>query len=342
MLKHCSRTSLAFALSFLLHGLAGAILWWAAPTVEATPIVPEPEVLQTAILPPPAPVVTPEPQKIVVAKAEPKVAMNNKSAAEPKPKEDSNAPATGQATEPTPKPASEPPKTEPQPALSKGAPVDVAIKEGGFKIAYDVTGNYKDFEGGGGATFVFNRSGQTYNASLAAKASAFKFNAASTGEVRANTVATTRFQDGGRVSLVGLGKDVAGSQVAVDYAQRNIAFGTSDAAPTALSYDAVYDYLSAMIYIQGALQNSGGSVRNLNLPISKRRTVEIAQVSFAGREDVSTQMGKFDSIPATIVIPSGSIKSIKMWFVPEHNYLPLRIDLEFGKGKANLIARQVS
>lgn len=217
-------------------------------------------------------------------------------------------------------------------------PIETHIQEAGFTIQYDVHATYKSTEADGGATFIFNRTGNTYQATLKSKASIAKFSATSEGEVRSNTIATTRFKDGRTISFLGIGKERAGSQLNVDYTTQQVAFSGSGGAQP-LAHDVVYDYLSAMVYIQALLQNKKGQVSSLSLPIAKRNHIATATVVFGASERLSTAEGVFQAIPATIVIPSGSIQSIRMWFVPDKKYRPLQIELAFNKGKALLISR---
>ena len=331
-----------FALSLASHTAAAALLWFAALDLVAVEM-PAPTVIETTILPPPVAEVTPLPTPKVVEVAPKMVATKKPSSVPDKPINSDGAGATKESTKPVVggdgKATAEPAATVEK--MVKGVPVDAPIKDGGFQIKYDVTANYKGMDAAGGAVFTFNRTGSTYKAELSSHASVAKFNATSEGEIRDNTVATTRFKDGRTIGLLGMGKERGGSNFMVDYVAHAVNFDGANGAVSPLAYDAVYDYLSAMVYIQALLQSKQGRVASLQLPIGKRTSVEMARVTFQSAEHLSTMEGAFeDAIPATIVIPSGSIKSIKMWFVPEKKYRPLQIEIGFNSGNVKLISRE--
>lgn len=305
----------------------------------------EPEVIEATILPPPE----------VVPAAQP-IAPQPKVGAQPKPLPTkaqethiaSTAPAKDGKAEPNIAPSSgdgkppandgQPPITPPATTTTNAVPIDAPIKDGGFVIKYDVFANYKGNEGGGGATFTFNRKGDQYSATLVSQASIAKFSAKSAGEVRDNTVATTDFKDGFSIKFLGMGNERAGTNFRAQYQTQQFHFGSNEVQP--LPQSAVYDYLSAMVYIQAVLQKQRGQVSALTLPIVKKSKIENANVQFAAQERLSTYEGAFQAIPATIIIPSSSIQGFKMWFVPEKNYRPLQIEITFKTGKALLISRE--
>lgn len=329
-----------FTFSLLAHIALCAGLWFGASDLVAVEM-PAPTVIDATILPPPA-IESPKPalEKAPAAPASDKNISTTKQEDKP-----SIAPATSN-DKPASKATSTPAvggndntasKAASAPAVVKSTPIDAPIKDGGFQIKYDVSANYKGMDAAGGAVFTFSRTGATYKAVLSSKASVAKFNAISEGEIRDNTVATTRFSDGRTI----VGREQGGSNFGVDYVERKMSFGTSSGTVSPLVYDTVYDYLSAMVYIQALLQSKQGQVSSLQLPIGKRSTIEMARVTFESPEHLSTMEGAFeDAIPATIVISSGSIKSIKMWFVPAKKYRPLQIEIGFGSGNVRLISRE--
>lgn len=211
-----------------------------------------------------------------------------------------------------------------------------------FQIQYEASVVKGDIEADGTATLTFNRDQNTYTANLAAKASIGKFTAYSEGELRDNTPATTSFRDGRAIQFLGMGKERTGSNFKIDYSTKEIYFNGSGGVQP-LAYPVIYDYLSAIIYLQGLLQQHPEQARagnSLQLPIGKRTAVELATVSFKPVERVSTYEGVFEAHPASIKIPSGSVYSIDLWFVPEKDYRPLMIELGFASGKVKLISRR--
>lgn len=356
VLSLLTRTPKVLLLSLAVHASIGTWLWFSGQDwVSET--IPEPTVIEATILPPPVetPPVPEPPIAAPVVKAEQKAPVPQRGSAEKRAgadkqtgtnldaqsKNDSgtlgHAGDGEQGASDQGSAAGTAAATAPE--LAKGVPIDAPIKDGGFRIWYDVTAKYKDFDANGGATFTFERNGANYRAVLSSKASVAKFNATSEGEIRNNTVATTRFRDGRTISFLGMGKERGGSNFIVDYPSQRVSFGTDNTQP--LAYTAVYDYLAAMVYIQAVLQNKQGNVANLILPIGKRTTIEKAQVSFGAREaGLSTAEGVFEAIPATISIPSGSIQSMKIWFVPSKQYRPLKIEIGFKSGNVVLISRE--
>ena len=330
--------------SGIAHGCA-LFLLGSNPLNVAPEVAIEPKVIEATILPPPE-----------VVPAEEPIAPQPKVSAQPKPLPTkaqkthiaSTAPAKDGTAEPNIAPSSgdgkapandgQPPITPPATTTTNTVPIDAPIKDGVFVIEYNVLANYKDSEVGGGATFTFNRNGDKYSADLTTKASIANFHAASTGEVRDNTVATTAFNDGFNVKFLGMGKERSGTNFKAKYQTQQFHFGSNEVQP--LPQNAVYDYLSAMVYIQAVLQKQRGQVSALTLPIVKKSKIENANVQFAAQERLSTYEGAFQAIPATIIIPSSSIQGLKMWFVPEKNYRPLQIEITFKTGKALLISRK--
>lgn len=326
-------------LSTLIHIALAFLLWFSSRDFVAPEPI-KPNIIEATILP--TPKINPENEPRQTTKIKEKSslvkanALPKKTPATP---QTNTAEINGSLTEtPNSFGKAELNETKPQTAQSS-IPIDAHIQEGGFTIQYDVQAIYKSTEADGGATFTFNRTKNTYQASLKSKASIAKFSATSEGEIRSNTIATKRFRDGRTISFLGIDKERAGTQLNIDYTTQQVAFGGSGGAQP-LAHDVVYDYLSAMVYIQAVLQNKNGHVSSLSLPVAKRNNVETATVKFGALERLSTIEGVFQAIPATIMIPSGSIQSIKMWFVPEKEYRPLQIELSFNKGKALLISRE--
>lgn len=226
----------------------------------------------------------------------------------------------------------------------KGASVDAPIRDGGFQIEYNLEIDFNGDTNEGGATFTFKKTngGNNYEADLIGKVSLLKIGMHSEGEVRSNTLATTRFNGGGGVRGF---KSRTGSSLVVEYATQRMTFGKEATQP--LAYRAVYDYLSAMVFVQSVLQAKQGRISTMELPVAKTKEIKMAKVTFGAPERLSTHErngeagGVFDyAIPAVIAIDSGGLKSMKVWFVPAKNYRPLRIDLVFRDVTAKLTSRQ--
>ena len=363
-------------LSGALHGFLLATLWFTASEIS-TPEPTPPEIVDATILaattevtPKPQPVTTAPTAPATQTKAEtvkptPSTQVEPKQAhatTESKTKTtQSNAPMTADNGTQAPKsngngnsnsnnnPDSTGTTTaaESNTAASKpianGVPIAVS-PIGGFQIEYDVTASKGNIEAGGGATLTFKRNDGTYTADLSAKASIGGFAAHAEGEVRDNTLATTRFKDGRTISFLGMGKEKAGSNFIINYPEKSINFGSTSSGTSPLPYTVVYDYLSAIIYLQALLQQhpeQASAGNHIQLPIGKRSTVEMATVTFKPSERLSTAEGAFEgAVPASIQIPRGSIQRIDVWLVPEKKYRPLQIELGFTSGKVTLISRK--
>lgn len=143
-----------------------------------------------------------------------------------------------------------------------------------------------------------------------------------------------------------MGTEKAGSNFIISYPEKTINFGSTSNGTSPLPYTVVYDYLSAIVYLQALLQQHPDQAQagnHLQLPIGKRSTVEMATVTFKPSERLSTAEGAFEgAVPASIQIPSGSIQRIDVWLVPERKYRPLQIELGFTSGKVTLISRKSS
>lgn len=353
------RSTKNILLSTAIHGGLLAALWLTASELSS-PEPKEPEIIDATILPPPVeepkPVVeTTKSNPIPAVKTAPTPIKNTQpSANEPnKGAEKAATPLANNGTQTpsgtdTGKPNSTPAaSTEASSAaaatkpLTNSVPVPVS-PIGGFTIEYDAMASKGSIEQAGGAKFVFNKSASGYSVDLNARASIGSFSAHSEGEIRGDTIATTRFRDSRKISFLGMGSEKTGSNFIVSYPERTINFGGTSEGTRELQYSAVYDYLSAMVYLQALLQQhpeKGRAGNTLSLPIGKRTEVQPATVTFKSPEQLSTYEGAFSAIPANINIPSGSIKSLDVWFVPEKNYRPLQIELGFSGGKAKLISR---
>ena len=88
------------------------------------------------------------------------------------------------------------------------------------------------------------------------------------------------------------------------------------------------------------LQSSQSNIKSLTLPIIKRNGVQMTRVVFEEPEHLSTYEGTFTATPVTIVIPSGKIQRIKVWFVAEKQYLPLQIVMSFNSGDVIFNSRE--
>ena len=344
------------ALSLGIHGTILALLWSAPSLPINTPEVAPPESIDATILPPP-PAQEKAPEKPVEAAPEPApvphapasspsktAAADNKPAPAPSgtPKTDSAASNPANGTQAASGSATSDKGTNGTGSnatgsgnntkkLAAGAPVAVA-PSGGFQIDYDLDASgSNNAAASGGATLIFNRKGDRYVADLSAKASTLfltaKINGHSEGVVRSNTLASERFSD--TIDLPG-GKWDKQSSFSVNYDARQVTFinkGNTFEQP--LEQDALFDYVSAMAYLQAGFQqgqlNAGQGV--INLPIGKRQEVAQARVTIGDYERISTKETAAEAIPTNIAINSGSIKFIRVWFVPDKKYLPLKMEI---------------
>ena len=343
-------------LSLGIHGTILALLWSAPSLPINTPEVAPPESIDATILPPPpaqekAPEkpdeTAPEPAPVPHAPASSPsktAAADNQPAPAPggTPKADSAASNAANGTQSASGSATSDKGTNGTGSnatgsgnntkkLAAGAPVAVA-PSGGFQIDYDLDASgSNNAAASGGATLIFNRKGDRYVADLSAKASTLfltaKINGHSEGVVRSNTLASERFSD--TIDLPG-GKWDKQSSFSVNYDARQVTFinkGNTFEQP--LEQDALFDYVSAMAYLQAGFQqgqlNAGQGA--ISLPIGKRQEVAQARVTIGDYERISTKETAAEAIPTNIAINSGSIKFIRVWFVPDKKYLPLKMEI---------------
>lgn len=355
------------ALSLLIHGGIIALLWSAPSLPINTPEVAPPESIDATILPPPPtestekPAQAPPASTATTAPAHTPASSPAKTAAADKPP----APApsgtpqantnTSNAADGTQAKAGQTDGkgssgtgtnngTSGAKKLAAGAPVAVA-PSGGFQIDYDLDASGANNAGAsGGARLVFNRKGDRYVADLSAKASTLwltaKINGHSEGQVRNNTIASESFSDS--IDLPG-GKWDKQSSFAVDYANQRVTFtnkGNTFEHP--LEQDALFDYVSAMAYLQAGFQqgqlNAGQGA--VSLPIGKRQEVAQARITIGDYERISTKETAAEAIPTQIAINSGSIKFIRVWFVPEKKFLPLKMEIGVDDKTIVLLSRK--
>ena len=215
--------------------------------------------------------------------------------------------------------------------MPSGAPVAVE-PSGGFQIDYDLDASgANNAAASGGARLVFSRKGDRYVADLSAKASTLfltaKINGHSEGQVRNNTLATEKFTDS--IDLP-RGKWDKQSSFVVNYDARQVTFtNKGNTFERTLEQDALFDYVSAMAYLQAGFQQGQLSAGQgaINLPIGKREEVAQARITIGDYERISTKETSAEAIPTNIAINSGSIKFIRVWFVPDKKYLPLKMEI---------------
>ena len=331
--------------SALLHTALAATLWLNAADYTVDAIKP-PEVIDTTILPPPEPVVeTPAPSLAPTAKKN--QAHAGKAAAKGKNSQakdtvgdnanadgntasagnadaaDKTGDAQGQGLTGADKGATETPSVA---ELPSGVPVDVK-PSGGFTVKYNVTSTGK-LDLGGSGSFTYKRDEANYSADLSITASPFKVGAHSKGEIRPNTLATTEFHDG--YSIFGIGKN--GSRYKIKYNEELVDFnGKGGAKP--LPAKAMFDYVSAIVYIQSLLQQ-GKHPQTLSLYVGKKSDSTKATVTFGTMENISVYNDptSYPAIPASFAIESGSIKSLTIWFVPSKQSLPYKMSIVLKEG----------
>ena len=341
------------ALSLTIHGTIIALLWSAPSLPINTPEVAPPESIDATILPPPPaektvekPDTPPTPAPNAHAPASspttPHVA-DNKPASAPSgtPKADPTTPNAADGAQvakgQTDGKGNTPTTTNGNgiggnsKKLTAGAPVAVA-PSGGFQIDYDLDASgANNAAASGGARLVFSRKGDRYVADLSAKASTLfltaKINGHSEGQVRNNTLATEKFTDS--IDLP-RGKWDKQSSFVVNYDARQVTFtNKGNTFERTLEQDALFDYVSAMAYLQAGFQQGQLSAGQgaINLPIGKREEVAQARITIGDYERISTKETSAEAIPTNIAINSGSIKFIRVWFVPDKKYLPLKMEI---------------
>ena len=341
------------ALSLSIHGSLIALLWSAPSLPINTPEVAPPESIDATILPPPpaeekapdkttaATPAVPAPSAHTPASSPAKTATADKQPAPaPSGTPQANTSASNAANG-TQASAGQPDGkggagtgangTGASKKLSAGAPVAVA-PSGGFQIDYDLDASgANNANASGGARLIFNRKGDRYVADLSAKASTLfltaKINGHSEGVVRSNTLASERFSD--TIDLPG-GKWDKQSSFVVNYDTHQVTFtNKGNTSEQALEQDALFDYVSAMAYLQAGFQqgqlNAGQGA--ISLPIGKRQEVAQARITIGDYERISTKETAADAIPTNIAINSGSIKFIRVWFVPDKKFLPLKMEI---------------
>ena len=341
------------ALSLSIHGSLIALLWSAPSLPINTPEVAPPESIDATILPPPpaeekapdkttaATPAVPAPSAHTPASSPAKTATADKQPAPaPSGTPQANTSASNAANG-TQASAGQPDGkggagtgangTGASTKLSAGAPVAVA-PSGGFQIDYDLDASgANNANASGGARLIFNRKGDRYVADLSAKASTLfltaKINGHSEGVVRSNTLASERFSD--TIDLPG-GKWDKQSSFVVNYDTHQVTFtNKGNTSEQALEQDALFDYVSAMAYLQAGFQqgqlNAGQGA--ISLPIGKRQEVAQARITIGDYEHISTKETAADAIPTNIAINSGSIKFIRVWFVPDKKFLPLKMEI---------------
>ena len=335
------------ALSLTIHGTIIALLWSAPSLPINTPQVVPPESIDATILPPPPaekpvekPDTPPTPAPSTHTGA-PSAHSASSTPSAPKSASDSTNSADKLSASADGTQAAGAGKSDTAQAdkgnggakkpLPSGAPVAVE-PSGGFQIDYDLDASgANNAAASGGARLVFSRKGDRYVADLSAKASTLfltaKINGHSEGQVRNNTLATEKFSDS--IDLPG-GKWDKQSSFVVNYDARQVTFTyKGNTFERTLEQDALFDYVSAMAYLQAGFQQGQLSAGQgaINLPIGKREEVAQARITIGDYERISTKETAAEAIPTNIAINSGSIKFIRVWFVPDKKYLPLKMEI---------------
>ena len=335
------------ALSLTIHGTIIALLWSAPSLPINTPEVVPPESIDATILPPPPaekpvekPDTPPTPAPSTHTGA-PSAHSASSTPSAPKSASDSTNSADKLSASADGTQAAGAGKSDTAQAdkgnggakkpLPSGAPVAVE-PSGGFQIDYDLDASgANNAAASGGARLVFSRKGDRYVADLSAKASTLfltaKINGHSEGQVRNNTLATEKFSDS--IDLPG-GKWDKQSSFVVNYDARQVTFNNKgNTFERTLEQDALFDYVSAMAYLQAGFQQGQLSAGQgaINLPIGKREEVAQARITIGDYERISTKETAAEAIPTNIAINSGSIKFIRVWFVPDKKYLPLKMEI---------------
>ena len=335
------------ALSLTIHGTIIALLWSAPSLPINTPEVATPESIDATILPPPPaekpvekPDTPPTPAPSTHTGA-PSAHSASSTPSAPKSASDSTNSADKLSASADGTQAAGAGKSDTAQAdkgnggakkpLPSGAPVAVE-PSGGFQIDYDLDASgANNAAASGGARLVFSRKGDRYVADLSAKASTLfltaKINGHSEGQVRNNTLATEKFTDS--IDLP-RGKWDKQSSFVVNYDARQVTFNNKgNTFERTLEQDALFDYVSAMAYLQAGFQQGQLSAGQgaINLPIGKREEVAQARITIGDYERISTKETAAEAIPTNIAINSGSIKFIRVWFVPDKKYLPLKMEI---------------
>ena len=336
------------ALSLTIHGTIIALLWSAPSLPINTPEVAPPESIDATILPPPpaeklaekpdtpptpsTPAATPSAHSAPSAPSTPSAPKSASDSANSADKLSASADGT-QAAGAGKSDTAQADKGNggAKKPLPSGAPVAVE-PSGGFQIDYDLDASgANNAAASGGARLVFSRKGDRYVADLSAKASTLfltaKINGHSEGQVRNNTLATEKFSDS--IDLPG-GKWDKQSSFVVNYDARQVTFtNKGNTFERTLEQDALFDYVSAMAYLQAGFQQGQLSAGQgaINLPIGKREEVAQARITIGDYERISTKETSAEAIPTNIAITSGSIKFIRVWFVPDKKYLPLKMEI---------------
>ena len=336
------------ALSLTIHGTIIALLWSAPSLLINTPEVAPPESIDATILPPPpaeklaekpdtpptpsTPAATPSAHSAPSAPSTPSAPKSASDSANSADKLSASADGT-QAAGAGKSDTAQADKGNggAKKPLPSGAPVAVE-PSGGFQIDYDLDASgANNAAASGGARLVFSRKGDRYVADLSAKASTLfltaKINGHSEGQVRNNTLATEKFTDS--IDLP-RGKWDKQSSFVVNYDARQVTFtNKGNTFERTLEQDALFDYVSAMAYLQAGFQQGQLSAGQgaINLPIGKREEVAQARITIGDYERISTKETSAEAIPTNIAINSGSIKFIRVWFVPDKKYLPLKMEI---------------
>ncbi|MFB0949378.1 MAG: DUF3108 domain-containing protein [Burkholderiaceae bacterium] len=336
------------ALSLTIHGTIIALLWSAPSLPINTPEVAPPESIDATILPPPpaeklaekpdtpptpsTPAATPSAHSAPSAPSTPSAPKSASDSANSADKLSASADGT-QAAGAGKSDTAQADKGNggAKKPLPSGAPVAVE-PSGGFQIDYDLDASgANNAAASGGARLVFSRKGDRYVADLSAKASTLfltaKINGHSEGQVRNNTLATEKFTDS--IDLP-RGKWDKQSSFVVNYDARQVTFtNKGNTFERTLEQDALFDYVSAMAYLQAGFQQGQLSAGQgaINLPIGKREEVAQARITIGDYERISTKETSAEAIPTNIAINSGSIKFIRVWFVPDKKYLPLKMEI---------------
>lgn len=336
------------ALSLTIHGTIIALLWSAPSLPINTPEVAPPESIDATILPPPpaeklaekpdtpptpsTPAATPSAHSAPSAPSTPSAPKSASDSANSADKLSASADGT-QAAGAGKSDTAQADKGNggAKKPLPSGAPVAVE-PSGGFQIDYDLDASgANNAAASGGARLVFSRKGDRYVADLSAKASTLfltaKINGHSEGQVRNNTLATEKFTDS--IDLP-RGKWDKQSSFVVNYDARQVTFtNKGNTFERTLEQDALFDYVSAMAYLQAGFQQGQLSAGQgaINLPIGKREEVAQARITIGDYERISTKETAAEAIPTNIAINSGSIKFIRVWFVPDKKYLPLKMEI---------------
>ncbi|MGL4766672.1 MAG: DUF3108 domain-containing protein [Formosimonas sp.] len=250
---------------------------------------------------------------------------------------------------PTPKLAQKPPKplgigeaesAKPaaSAALKRGAPLDVSMDEAGFAWTYSVW-DANHVRAQGQARLLVQRTGERYQAVLSLTSALAHFNWTSRGVVRRQTLASESFKFGGRTKFLNADNHGFGGTFAVDYAAWQISFSRSEGKVSALTYDTVFDPLSALLYVQAALHSKKGRVPNVTVPMALAHVVTPKSIQLGAAQAVTVGERHFaQAVPVRMVMPEAGIDSLTAWLAPEVDYRPVRIEIAFAPGKVSLEA----